>query len=138
MLVIENVYLHQKSRHRFEVKILSVSLKFGACNITSQWGRVQNTECYFIFTYTFLIFFFLLVIKKFVFLSILFLFLMKHQIFKTGKTETGIVHKKLSVELYADVVTSPWSNLWFTKAITKLKEIANFKRRVKCRKQWNN
>ena len=40
-------------------------------------GQVQHKECYFIFTYTFMN------IKKFVFLSFSFLFLMKYQISAT-------------------------------------------------------
>ena len=38
--------------------ILSVSLKFEACYITSQRGRVQSKECSFMFKYTFLAFFY--------------------------------------------------------------------------------
>ena len=33
--------------------IFSISLNFGACCITSQWGKVQSKECYFMYTDTF-------------------------------------------------------------------------------------
>ena len=53
-------------------------------------GRLQSKECYFIYVYIYtFVAFFCLFIKKFVFLSFSFLFLMNHQI-------SGIYDKKLS------------------------------------------
>ena len=65
---------------KYDQYIFSVSLKFGACYITSQWVKftVKNAIiCLHIFFWYFLLFF----IIKFVFLSFLFLFLIKSQIF---------------------------------------------------------
>ena len=59
----------------------SVSLKFGACYITDQWGQVQSKECYFMCTYIFLAFFCCVFIKKLVFLACLFLFFLLSKIF---------------------------------------------------------
>ena len=43
--------------------VFSVSLNFGTCCITSQWGKVQSKECYFMYTDTFLAFLLLLFIE---------------------------------------------------------------------------
>ena len=70
-------------------------------------GRVQDKECYFIFSYTFwhLIFF----IIKFVFLSFSVLFSGKVSNFCNNikQSETGIGGWKLSVELY-DTYRQAW------------------------------
>ena len=63
--------------------IFSVFLKFRACCITGQWGdfTVKNATLYLhMLFWRFFVFFF---IKKFVFLSLSFLFLMKYRISAT-------------------------------------------------------
>ena len=83
--------------------IFSLFLKFGACYITSQWGRVQSKQCYFIFTYTFLECFSCILSKKFVFLSFLFLFFFlwwsnkfPQQIINQSETRSGDKKSSLS------------------------------------------
>ena len=66
-------------------------------------GWVSNKECYYMFTYTFLVFLSLFFIIKFVLLLFLFLFLIKSQISTTiriNQSETWIGGFQMSAELY--------------------------------------
>ena len=64
-----------------------VSLNFGACYSTGQWGQVQSKKYYFKFTYTvgFVVVVVVVVVfhKKIAFLSFSFLFFMKYKISAT-------------------------------------------------------
>ena len=87
--------------------IFSISLKFGACYITGQWGefRVMNTILclHILFWYVFFLFFVLFFIKKICFYHFHFSFWWstKFPQQNINQSETGIGEKKLSVELYA-------------------------------------
>ena len=81
--------------------IFSLSLKFGACYITSQWGELRVKNAILSLQVLFLVFWLLFFIKEFVFLSFSFLFLIKYQVCATefNQSETGTDDKNFSVEL---------------------------------------
>ena len=81
-----------------------VSLNFGACYITGQWGRVQSKKCHFKFTYAagFAVVVVVVFHEKLCFYHSHFSFLwsIRFPQQNINQTETRIGDKKLSVELY--------------------------------------
>ena len=93
--------------------VFCVSQKFGACYIKGQWGRVQCKECYFMFTYTFVVVVFH---QKNCFYHFHFSFWwsIKFPQQNIHQSETRIGDRKLWLELYvAQVSLTQWSILFF-------------------------
>lgn len=125
MLVIQNVYLYQKSGSDLKLKHFWWRGFLDTFSVISKvWsllhqGSVGASSEYKI----------LLDIYIYLCHALRIFIVVCHQ--EICIFEGGIFDKKLLVELYTNVVIFLWSNWWF-------RESANFKRRVNCRKKNNS